>query len=307
MIDRKGCRMKVKVVIILLVSLSICFGIKVSAYAIEKKLVVVTTLFPLYDFAHEVGKDMVELTKLIPAGVEVHAFEPKPQDIATISKADIFIYNGSYMEPWVKDMLKGISNNNLMVVDASYGIELMDHESQGKDPHIWLNLAYAQMMTDTITDALVIKDPQHKDFYTNNAIAYKTKLAHIDARLKTELSHCINRTIVYAGHFAFGYFAQRYGLHYVSPYRSFSPDAEPAPKSIKELIDIMRKTHSRVIYYEELIDPKVARVIAQETGAQMVLLDGAHNVSKDEFAHGITFLSIMEEDLRKLKEGLECR
>ena len=298
-----------------------------TSHAAESpRLTVIATIFPLYDFAREIGKDKVAVRKLLPPGVEAHTFEPKPQDIALISRADVFIYTGRYMEPWVEDLLKGVAHKDLAVVDTSKGIELMDHaghedaaehrqaegpghhhESAGKDPHIWLNLAYAQKMAQTIAEAMAQKDPQNKDFYLDNAGRYKAMLADLDARLETTLSTCKIKTIVYAGHFAFGYFSQRYGLEHVSPYRGFSPDAEPSPKSIKELIDMIKKTGSKYIYYEELIDPRVAKVISEETGAQLMLLHGAHNVSPEELAQGVTFLSIMEEDLKKLRQGLECQ
>ena len=257
-----------------------------TSYAAQSpKLSVITTIFPLYDFAREIGKDKVAVRKLLPPGVEAHTFEPKPQDIALISRADIFIYTGRYMEPWVDDLLKGVAHKDLAVVDTSKGIELMDraghedaaehrqaegpgnhYEPGSKDPHIWLNLAYAQQMVQTIAEAMAQKDPSNKDFYLNNAGHYKARLADLDARLKAALSTCKIKTIVYAGHFAFGYFAQRYGLKHVSPYRGFSPDAEPSPKSIKELIDMIKKTGAKYIYYEELIDPRVAKVISEETG-----------------------------------------
>ena len=113
--------------------------------------------------------------------------------------------------------------------------------------------------------------------------------------------------IIYGGHFAFGYFAKRYGLTHESPYPGFSPNAEPSPKAIAELISKMRASGQKYIYYEELIEPKVARIIAEETGATLELLHGAHNVSKKELKSGITFLDIMEDNLQKLKVGLECQ
>ncbi|MDD3905755.1 MAG: zinc ABC transporter substrate-binding protein [Candidatus Omnitrophica bacterium] len=299
------------------------------------KIEVITTLFPTYDFAKEVGKDKVSVSLLLPPGVESHTFEPKPQDVVRINKADIFIYTGKYMEPWAENILKGISNKNLLVVDASKGIELMvedDHDEEGehhegeaehneedhhdgehghhhhggKDPHIWLDLANDQIMVDTIARALSEKDPANGSFYLKNAEEYKTKLADLDRRFKETLSTAKYKTIIYGGHFAFGYFVKRYRLEHDSPYDGFSPNAEPSPKAIAELVNKLKASGSKYIYYEELLDPKVARVIAQESGAKLELLHGAHNVSKDELNKGVTFIDIMEENLKKLKVGLEC-
>ncbi|MDD3345345.1 MAG: zinc ABC transporter substrate-binding protein [Candidatus Omnitrophica bacterium] len=288
------------------------------------RLEVITTLFPTYDFARQVGGEKVNVFLLLPPGVEAHAFEPKPQDVVRINKADVFIYTGRYMEPWVEDLLKGVSNKKLVVVDSSRGIDLMDerdhdeddhdeeeegghHHHGGKDPHIWLDLANAQIMVDNIAGALAEKDPANNDFYLENAREYKIKLADLDRRFKETLATAKHKTIIYGGHFAFGYFAKRYGLEYDSPYEGFSPNAEPSPRAIAELIDKLNASGIKYIYYEELLDPKVARAIAQETGARLELLHGAHNLSKDGLKKGVTFLDVMEDNLKKLKAGLECR
>jgi len=284
------------------------------------KLEIVTTLFPTYDFTRQIGKDKVNVSLLLPPGVEAHTFEPKPQDVVRINKADVFIYTGRYMEPWVEDMLQGVSNKKIAVVDASLGVQLMstgdhdeeeeDHEGEhhgGKDPHIWVDFGNAQIMVDTIAKALTEKDPVNDAFYLHNAKEYKMKLADLDRRFKETLSTAKHKTIIYGGHFAFGYFAKRYGLEHDSPYDGFSPNAEPSPKAIASLIEKLKKSGIKYIYYEELLDPKVARTISQETGAKLELLHGAHNVSKDELAKGVTFIDIMEDNLKKLRVGLECQ
>lgn len=326
----------------LIIGISLSFFLCVScAFAQNNtgRLKVVTTLFPTYDFARQIGGDKVDVTLLLPPGVESHAFEPKPQDIVRIGKADIFIYTGKYMEPWVGDLLKGVSNKKLVVVDASAGIELMaeaehdedaehhegEHHNEGddhgehrdeghghhhhgdKDPHIWVDLGNAQIMADTIAKAFADKDPANRAFYFENAGEYKVMLADLDGRFKAALSTAKHRTIMYGGHFAFGYFVKRYGLKHESPYEGFAPNAEPGPKAIGELINKLKLSGMKYIYYEELLDPKVARTIAQEAGVKLELLHGAHNVSKNELDGGVTFLDIMEDNLRKLKVGLECQ
>jgi len=305
----------------------------------KRKIEVVATLFPTYDFAKQIGKDRINVTLLLPPGVEPHAFEPRPADIVRISKADVFIYTGKYMEPWVEDMLKGISNKNLLVVDASKGIALMSEEEHDEDvehgeekhhdeeetkhekyhkeshshyhdnndPHIWLDLANDQIIVDTITEAFIKVDQVNKDFYLKNTNEYKNKLSDLDKRFKETFVTAKHKTIIYGGHFAFGYFTKRYGLEHISPYAGFSPNAEPTPKAITELIEKLKASGTKYVYYEELLDPKVARVIASETGARLELLHGAHNVSKEELERGVTFIIIMESNLRKLKIGLECK
>lgn len=308
----------------------------------HKKLEIVTTLFPTYDFARQIGKDRVNVTLLLPPGIEAHTFEPKPADMVRINKADIFIYTGKYMEPWVADMLDGVSNKSLTVVDSSKGIVMMagvehdhgnDHDEQrdkhdgdehddkaaghgqeenghahgGIDPHIWLDLGNACIMVDGIAKAMTEKDPGNKDFYLRNADEYKTRLLKLDEEFRDMIKRCDKKSIICGGHFTFGYFARRYGLDYETPYKGFSPNAEPTPKAIVEVIEKLRSRGLKYIYYEELIDPKVARIISSETGAKLELLHGAHNISKEELQNGITFVDILESDKEKLKAGLECR
>lgn len=288
----------------------------------NKRITVVTTLFPLYDFARTIGQDQVDVTLLLPPGVEAHSFEPRPADLIRINTADVFVYTGPFMEPWVAGLLKGLTNKSLVVVDASQGINLLDatgtheeEESTAKaeaehghgrfDPHVWLDFANAQKMVDHIAAALGEKDPLHKDFYVRNADDYKGRLAHLDDEYRQALAHCKYHTIIHTGHFAFAYLAKRYNLTFLSAYRGFSPDAEPTPRDIGELIDKTRQSGIKYVYYEELISPRVAQTLAAEAGVQLLPLNGAHNVSKDALTKGDTFLAIMQRNLESLKKGLQ--
>lgn len=291
-----------------------------------KQLNIVTTLFPLYDFTKNIAGDKASVTLLLPPGVEAHSFEPKAGDMLRVNGADLFIYTGKFMEPWTDGFLKGIDNKGLLVVDASTGITLREsgeehHHDHGKgekhkdegyhhhgkiDPHIWLDFGNAQKMVSSIAEAFIARDPANKDYYTINADAYIAKLADLDRRYGEAFSSCKKRLFVHGGHFAFNYLAKRYKLHYISAYQG-SPDAEPSPRRLIALKKKMQENNIRFIYYEELITPRVSEVLAKETGATLLKLHGAHNITKDEFEKGISFLSIMDENLKNLKIGLECQ
>jgi zinc transport system substrate-binding protein len=283
----------------------------------QNKLNIVTTLFPLYDFTRNIAGDKANVTLLLPPGVEPHSFEPKPGDMLRINNADVFIYTGKYMEPWVEGILKGVDSKKLVIVDTSKGI-VLNEESEDKenhdhthghgkvDPHIWLDLSNAAKIVDNILDGLTGKDTGNKDYYTKNAWVYKVKLSNMDTKYRQALSSCKKHTFIHGGHFAFNYLAKRYDLQYIAAYHG-SPDAEPTPKRLIELKNKLKQYNIKYIYYEELILPRVAEVISRETGAVMLKLHGAHNVSKEDMDKGITFLNIMEENLKSLKVGLECR
>lgn len=279
------------------------------------KLRVVATIFPVYEFARAVAGDKAEVTMLLPPGMEPHSFEPRPEDIVRVSRADLFIYTNRYMEPWAGEIVKGAGGGKLTVVDASRGAKFLkvgdgaDHDShggEGMDPHLWLDFTNAQSMVDTIAAALADRDPANRAVYLANAAAYRAKLADLDGRYRTGLATCATRTVLHGGHYAFGYLANRYGLRYESAY-AVSADAEPTPAKLAKLVKQVRAEGLKHIYTEELLDPRTAETIARETGASILMLHGAHTVAKADLDKGVTFIALMEKNLASLREGLQCR
>lgn len=300
------------VVIILICSLLACA--KRSEEPVQmKKLKVITTLFPLYDMAKNIGADKADVSLLVPPGVEAHSFEPKPSDIVRINEADVFVYTGKFMEPWAEDVIKGAVNKNLVIVDASRGTIMIpgafhdEGEPAGSlDPHIWLDFDNAGIMVKNILQAFQIKDSANKALYEQKAVEYRRKLTELDSLYKTTLAACKNRTIVYGGHYAFGYLARRYGLTYLAA-QGVSPDAEPTANDLVKLVEQIKKGRIKYIFYEELTSPRITETIAGETGAEMLLLNAAHNVSRDQLDQGVSLFDILRKNLENLSRGLECR
>ncbi|HSB51336.1 MAG TPA: zinc ABC transporter substrate-binding protein [Dissulfurispiraceae bacterium] len=280
---------------------------------VSPRLRVVTTLFVLYDFARAVGGDQAEVSLLIPPGVEPHGYEPKPGDIARMKGADLCIYTGSAMEPWFDRVLTVLDTRKTSVVEAGGGVhsasDIRDHGGGGGhyDPHVWLDLSSAQRMVDTIRDGFAHRDPAHGEQYAANAEALKSRLAALDERFRRGLSTCSSRVIIYGGHTAFSYLAKRYGLQFEAAYKGFSPDAEPTPRHLAELTEKMKRYGLKYVFYEELVAPRVAQTLARETGAELLMLHGAHNVSRQDMEKGVTFIVLMERNLANLRVGLQCR
>jgi zinc transport system substrate-binding protein len=279
------------------------------------KVSVVATLFPQYDFAKVIGGDKVEVTLLLPPGVEAHAYEPKPSDITSINEAEIFVYTGDFMELWAKDIIASI-DQKVKVVDASRGIEMLKesegtHEDEhadeygGVDPHIWLDFENTKIMAENIAKTLIEVDPKNAGYYQANLQTYQSKLTELDNSYKNTLSNCETKTIVYGGHYAFGYLTRKYGLEYVAA-QGFSPDAEPTAKDLIQLVEQIKGDNIRYVFYEELTSPKVAETLANETDAKLLLLNAAHNLSKEDVTNNISFVEIMEKNLVNLKTGLNC-
>ena len=285
----------------------------------SKKIKIVTTLFPLYDFTKNICQDLADVSLMLPAGAEAHSFEPKPGDVVSLHQAALFIFTSSSMEPWAEEFARSVDNRKLKIVDSSAGItqireehsvthggkEKVNRPGSGSDPHVWLDFNNAVKMIETIKTALVDADPANKDFYVKNANVYVRKIAALDKKFFSELSGCRKKEFIHGGHYAFGYLAKRYGLRYYSA-QGFSPDSEPSAKQLVALTEQVRLSGLKHIFYEELVDPRVARTIANETGALLLQLHGAHNISKADLQKGVTFIDLMERNLVNLRVGLEC-
>ncbi len=297
-------------IIILLFSSGVMLDIRTKSEHTEKntenKILVTTTLFPLYDFIKNIGGDFVDVSLLLPPGTEPHSFEPKPSDMIRINSSDIFVYTGKFMETWAEDVINGMTNKNVRFVDVSSDIVLLkDTASKNIDPHIWLDFDNDKKIIHTLTNALVEADPSHTAYYRNREEDYVEKFAILDNEYALSLGHCKTRTVVYGGHYAFGYLMSRYNLQYLAA-QGISPDAEPTPNDLVTLIQQVKENAIQYIFYEELTSPKIAETIANETGMKMILLNAGHNVSKEDVQNNVSFLDIMRENKMHLVEGLQC-
>jgi zinc transport system substrate-binding protein len=294
------------------------FASAADAAAPVKKII--ATMFPLYDFSRHIGGDKVSVYMLIPPGVEIHSFEIKPGDISLLNQADVLIYGGDVLEPWVKKIISSLDNKKLVVIDTSQGIAMVqqaDHAhhhkhhdgccSEGVDPHYWLDFSLAQKMVTQISDQLGNHDVVNRSYYQKNADQCIAQIKELDQHYFDFFNSCKNKTIFYAGHFAFGYLAKRYQIQFISPYEGFSPNAEPSAKRLMEVIKKIKASKANCIFYEELLEPKYAKIIAEESKVKMVLLHGAHNISRQELETKITFIEIMQQNLQRLKSCLSCR
>lgn len=321
--------MKLKKLLIILIVILAAFSISActpqkqeASETTDTNLNIVTTLFPQYYFSQAIGGEFVNVDLLLPPGTEAHSFEPTPKDMVELLNADVFMFTGRYMEPWAENIVNNLQEENVKVVDLSENIDLIsskahdhgeedeesghdhDEELEGVDPHFWTDPNMAIIMVDSIVDSLVETDPENESYYIENGQMIKSRLTDLDRDIRDALAKTKSKTILSGGHFAFGYFARQYGLEHLSPYAGFSPNAEPTPQRITDLIRTINDTGAKAIFYEELVDPKVAKVIVEETGAQMLLLHGTHNVSKEDLDNGKTYFDFMYENLENLKVGL---
>jgi len=301
-----------RIKIICILSLVIFFALYPLPCLANQKLTVVTSIFPLQEFALAVGGDRVRVDLLLPPGAEPHTWEPKPSDLVTLSQADIFIYLGAGMEPWVDDLIKAIHSPGLQLIEISKGLlPLISKISETKnkrekiDPHIWLDFHYDQIIVGQIAEFFAGQDPEGRNFFYQNALKYQKKLKALDQKYQQGLKTCRHKKIFLAGHSAFGYLAKRYNLEQI-PLYGISPDAEPTPKKLAEVVQKARKHDIKAIYFVSLASDRMAQVIAQEIGALVLALNPGPNLSKEQIKSEVTFLSLMEKNLLNLREGLIC-
>lgn len=282
----------------------------------DGRLRVLTSFYPMYDFACKIGGDCIDVINMVPSGTEPHDWEPSTNDLKNLEKADVFIYNGADMEPWADDLLVSRSDT-LRVVEASENVELRTtdgehehaHEHEGADhhhgdfdPHVWLDPENAKIEMEAIRDALCAADPENSTVFQSNYEKYAAELDALDAEFREKLSSLPNRTIVVA-HEAFGYLCDAYGLTQVG-IEGLSPDSEPDPGRMAEVIDFVREHSISTIFFEELVSPKVAEAIASETGAQAKMLSPLEGLSDEQAAAGADYFSVMHDNLAALMEAL---
>ena len=282
----------------------------------DGRLRVLTSFYPMYDFACKIGGDCIDVTNMVPSGTEPHDWEPSTNDLKNLEKADVFIYNGADMEPWADDLLVSRSDK-LRVVEASENVELRTtdgehehaHEHEGADhhhgdfdPHVWLDPENAKIEMEAIRDALCAADPENSTVFQSNYEKYAAELDALDAEFREKLAPLPNRTIVVA-HEAFGYLCDAYGLTQVG-IEGLSPDSEPDPGRMAEVIDFVRDHSISTIFFEELVSPKVAEAIASETGAQAKMLSPLEGLSDEQAAAGADYFSVMHDNLAALMEAL---
>lgn len=283
----------------------------------DGRLRVLTSFYPMYDFACKIGGDCIDVTNMVPSGTEPHDWEPSTNDLKNLEKADVFIYNGADMEPWADDLLVSRSDT-LRVVEASENVELRTtdgehehaHEHEGADhhhgdfdPHVWLDPENAKIEMEAIKDALCAADPENSTVFQSNYEKYAAELDALDAEFREKLAPLPNRTIVVA-HEAFGYLCDAYGLTQVG-IEGLSPDSEPDPGRMAEVIDFVREHSISTIFFEELVSPKVAEAIASETGAQAKMLSPLEGLSDEQAAAGADYFSVMHDNLAALMEALK--
>ena len=293
--------------------------------------IVYTSLYILYDFATKIGGEHIAIDYVIPADGGAHDWEPSPSDIAILEEADAFIYNGAGLEHWVDDVLNTLENENLIVLNTSDKVELIDGDSHSHDhdhdeededsstghdedethedehshdvdPHIWLSPVNVKLQMEAIKDLFIELDPEHADTYEQNYETQAVALDELDREFMEGLENLRSRELV-VSHEAFAYMADRYHLHQQGV-EGLTPHSEPDASRMAEIIDFIKAEGIEVVFFEELEGTQVADTIAAETNIKTASLSPLEKYTAEQIAAGEDYFSKMRRNLATLIEYL---
>ena len=239
----------------------------------DGRLKVMASFYPMYDFARKVGGDKIQVKDMVPAGTEPHDWEPAATDIRNLEDADL--------------------------LDGS---EDHAHGDNGKDPHVWLDPMRAKQEMANIKDAFVKADPENKDYYEANYEKYAGEFDELDQEFRDGLKDTKSRDIIVA-HEAFGYLCNAYDLTQLA-IEGLTPDSEPDPAKMQEVIEYAKKYDIHTIFFEELASPKVAKTVAKEVDAVTAVLNPIEGLSEEDIEAGEDYFSVMRKNLEALQKAL---
>jgi len=298
--QESGIYLVIAVVCVVLVIAAISTLAITSSHS-DQRLKVVASFYPIWFFASEVGGERANVLMLIPDNVEPHSWQPSPSDLVMVSDADLFIYNGGGLEPWVDEFISQSHNPNLVVVDASVNITPIMAGGGYEDPHFWLDPPSAKVQVRNVLDGFRSADPSNASYYEKNAKALQDRLDGLHEDFVEGLE---NRTkdVIVTTHEGFGYLAHRYGFEAYAAL-GISADQMPSTQDLAELVEIVREFDLHYVFAEPLYSDAVIETIAKETGAQVLILDGLHG--RTGIHSNLDYFEIMYENLKNLKIGLE--
>ena len=287
------------------------------------KISIVTTIFPYYDFSKNIAGDKADITLLLSPGSEPHSYEPSPSDIVAVENCDIFIYNGGQSDEWVESVLKSTQNDKMKILKMMDYVTLLEEHSsehnhdhaheneeiehshgQGYDEHIWTSIKNAKILSSVIAETLSEIDEVNSSYYSEKENNYINNLDRLDKDFTNTVNNGERDVLVFGDRFPFLYFATDYNLHYEAAFPGCSSKTEPNISTVTHMVDFVREEDIPVVFYLEFSNGKTAKLIAEDTGAKTMQFSSCHNVTKEQFENEVSYISLMEQNLKALKEAL---
>ena len=308
-------------IIVILIILGIIVGFSSKYNKVTKdssKLNIVATSFSSYDFAKQIVKDKANVVFLMEPGADEHSYEPTATDLIKIKNADIFIYIGGEMEKWSDKILESdiIDREKTTIIKVTDCIDLVyetevdgaepeeEEEENAFDTHIWSSPSNAIKIVEYIANEISLKDETNKEFYLENADKYINEIKDIKEQIKQITDNKVRNRLVFGDKMPMQYFLNEFGLEASAAFNGCSTEAEPSAKTVAYLINKVKEEKIPVVLYIELSTGKTAKTIANETGAKAMQIQTFHNISKDDFNNGESYVSLMRRNIDVLKEAL---
>jgi zinc transport system substrate-binding protein len=294
--------------LIALVAVAGCSCSSAGAGKGDGKLTVVAGFYPLAEAARKVGGSLVDVRNLTPPGVEPHDLELTPNTIAAIQSSDVVLYLGHGFAPAIEQAARDAQGEAVDLLDGMplrQGTSEEGGQGTATDPHVWLDPLLYRRMGDRIAAVLSRTRPDAASTFGAMARSFDGELSSLDRDYREGFSGCA-RDLIVTSHAAFGYLSARYHL-VQQPISGLSPDAEPSPKRLAQLAQLVRREGVTVIFTEELVSPKVAQTLAREVGVTTQVLNPLEGLTKTEVSHGADYLSVMRKNLKILVIALGCQ
>jgi zinc transport system substrate-binding protein len=280
------------IIVLVLIALSagLAAGCGTSNEGGDGREKVAASFYPLAFAAEEIGGAQVDVANLTPAGTEPHDLEVTPGDVEEVRSADLVLLLGHGFQPQLEDAA-GDGGNVLRLLDAP-GLNTFSND----DPHVWLDPLRFALVARRIGSALDAPEQAEK---------FAARLRALDRHYRRGLAHCDRHEIV-TSHEAFAYLAERYELRQIA-ITGLSPEAEPSPGDLANVVDQVRKNGATTIFFETLVSPRIAETVARETHAKTAVLDPIEGLTPDESKRGENYFSVMRSNLASLRLALGCR
>lgn len=297
-----------------------CSGPAPTPTAPPLKVVAVETF--LADIAQRVAGDRVKVESLFPLGMDPHAYEPTPGDVARVAQSTVLIINGAGLEEGFLESLLQNAGGERQVIEAAAGLTLREapeeHAHEGEaasgeahhhhegDPHLWLDPTQVIHYVETIRDGLSQADPAGAALYAQNAAAYIQELQALDAWIAEQVAQIPpERRLLVTNHESFGYFADRYGFQVIGAIiPSFSTDASPSAQQLAALVEQIKATGAPAVFLETGSNPQLAQQLAAETGIKVVSDLYTHSITAAD-GPAPTYLAMMRYNTEQIVAALK--
>ena len=266
---------------------------------------IITTSYPTYDFARAITKDTnITVQQIMAPGTELHDYEPEPEDLLILNKAKIVVATCGESEKWFENAKSFIYPEKTKIICITDYIDMIKDEDGDYDDHVWTSLKNVIKIIKEMSEEFKKIFPDRSELFSKNVENYSNKLKELDdgfAKLAKEAT----KPIVVADRFPFHYFINDYNFDYYAAFPGCIEQSEASASTIAQLIDVVKNQKIKTIFTLELSDQKVAKTIAEATGADIKILHSAHNISKKDYENGATYYDIMKYNLNNLTEALK--